>query len=400
MWLVFMSAKSALRLVERDSFFEESLELGSGLGEPHSLHASISMPGEIPADVAAFFIEKYSRKAQLVLDPFCSFGTVALEAALLGRVSLAADSDPLSVFVTAAKLQPADIAEVTLAVSLLNLRRPITVDAYKDYFAPFYDIDTYREVANLRRAQKETEDRVTQFIALLALGLLHGHSAGCFSAYSLPQVALSPDEQQALNNKRGQLPDYRAVAPRLLKRAAYVLRDGIPSILSKFNGQHAVVRADGRNLSQLQSSTVDLIFTSPPLPLRFRRQWQEADRQWMRRWFAACGEKPKGAELKDEEDWQVFVDEFLFESMRVLKSGGRLILALPSKGKDRHKKTIENALSLIVESRVRSQKRKVWEFEGVYSQEAKSSSLTQREGERAKLSSELPGWDYVVIRRR
>ena len=57
-------------------------------------------------DVVATFIEHYTKKGDIVLDPFAGSGVVACEAARLGRRALAIDLNPMATFIAKATLTP------------------------------------------------------------------------------------------------------------------------------------------------------------------------------------------------------------------------------------------------------------------------------------------------------
>lgn len=56
--------------------------------------------GRKPHDLVGAIIECYSKKGDIVLDPFVGSGTTACEALILGRGAMASDIDPLSLFIT------------------------------------------------------------------------------------------------------------------------------------------------------------------------------------------------------------------------------------------------------------------------------------------------------------
>ncbi|RIL07639.1 MAG: hypothetical protein DCC75_09855, partial [Proteobacteria bacterium] len=251
-----------------------------------------------------------------------------------GRPVCASDLNPLFAKITRAKIEPCSITDVTLRLQVLSVRRPVSLAAYSEIFSQFYDIETYREIVNLKAAIGKSYERIDRFMELIALGLLHGHSAGYFSAYTFPQLAVAPEEQKKLNNKRRQSPDYRAVAPRLLRKAAMILRDGIPSILSAVEKESFVRACDARNLSHIKDSSIDLLLTSPPLPGRLGVSGNLAAEFWLKFWF--CG--IKAGELSDTlfqereiESYRDFVSEVLFEAARVVRPGGRAVLELGSR---------------------------------------------------------------------
>lgn len=324
-----MARAVALRVVDNVSapIVERDIWLSSGRGEAHSLHSLISYPELSPASFFNYFIEKYSRVDDLVLDPFCGGGTGLLEAGLLGRAALGSDLNELGLRVAEGKLFPACLTELMLAMQVINLMRPIDARQYNDYFRPFYDINTFRELVNLKNYCLERGDRVSRFIQLVALSLLHGHSAGYFSAATFSHLALSPDNQMELNAKKRQVPDYRSVVPRILKRCAMTLRDGIPSRLRRVSEKSRVVACDARNLSYLSSSSVDLAVTCPPLP----GHSAYIAEMWLRLWFIGKSAKtiPEYRFPLDKPDeWLDFMNEVLIELARVLKPGGRAVIGL------------------------------------------------------------------------
>lgn len=314
--------RAALRLVEAPIHEEREVELWRREDDEqgHSLHYVVSYPVAFPWTLPHYFITKYSQKGDVVLDPFCGTGTTLLEAGINGRIAVGADSDPLAVKIARAKLFPCDITEVTLRLQGLNLGRPAVLDRYQDHFSPFYEVGTFRELLGLRQALQEKPDQVAGFVEALALSLLHGHSAGYFSAYSYPQLALSPREQYALNLKRHQTPDYRSVAPRLLRKAAVVTADGLPAALRLKPSQHQVQVADPRNLHFVPTGSVSLIVTGVPYPgMRDLRA-----EQWLKVWFSGLeGQQSWIPSFDSIDEWRDYMNEVLFELARVTKSGGR-----------------------------------------------------------------------------
>lgn len=316
--------RSALRLVEQPLIKEEAAIWDETSQEGHSLHFALPYPDSFPPELVSYFVRRFTQKEDVVLDPFCGSGTTSLESALLGRVPLASDMNLLAVKIARAKLEPADLANVALRLQTLNLRRPITVSEYRDHFSAFYDINTFREIANLRVELQKHDDRVSRFIELVALSLLHGHSAGFFSVHTFPQVSVSPEMQLEMNIKRGQTPDYRAIIPRILRKTASVLRDGFPSFIRKVLAKSQIEEADARDLSFVQSGSVSLIVTAPPLPgaAAFPKD------QWLRHWFTGVPAGQEALPLGTLDEWLEFMNESLFEFARVVEGGGRVVLDL------------------------------------------------------------------------
>ncbi len=392
-----------LRVVESQPFYREEVSTWAeeGEGEPHSLHSAIQFQENMSPEVAGHVIQRFSRRGEVVLDPFAGSGVALLEAALRGRVAFGADIDPLSQLVTRAKLEPADIAEVTLYLQRVNLRRPISSDLYRTGFNAFYDIDSFREIFNLRSALSPAlspalsgaSDRVSRFVQVIAMSLLHGYSAGYFSVYSYPQLSVSVEEQNAINDRRRQNPDFRAVLPRILRKTAAVMRDGCPSVLELLEQKNRFKLVDSRDLNFVQSGEVSLLVSSPPVP----GGGNFSSRQWMRRWFAELGAEPK-RQLFDTGDldlWSDFMNEVLLEGARVVKSGGRAALELRDIKVGREVVGLDEELI----SLVRKHLARYWDVECVLAHSTRDRRLKNCLKEREPLGSDEAN-KVLVLRRR
>ncbi|MCL4547676.1 MAG: site-specific DNA-methyltransferase, partial [Bacteroidetes bacterium] len=60
--------------------------------------------GKIRPSLARKLVLKYSESGDLIWDPFCGSGTIALECKLLGRNTIATDTNPYACSLTRAKL--------------------------------------------------------------------------------------------------------------------------------------------------------------------------------------------------------------------------------------------------------------------------------------------------------
>lgn len=382
-------AKVALRLVEA-LFSEEEIELWTddSSKDAHSLHQVLFFGGVRP-EVAQFLINRFSTKGEVVLDPFCGSGGVPLEASLLSRTAIAVDINPLHLAVTSAKIEPADLTEVTLSLQQMNLRKPVSLNAYQEAFSDFYDPDTYRELLNLRSWIHEKRDRIARFVQLIAMSLLHGHTAGYFSVYTSPHISLTPQDQKGMNYKRRQAPDYRAVMPRLLRKTAFALRDSNGS--SFRNDRAKVIRAEARDLNFISTPSVDLVITSPPLPST--RNF--ASDNWLRLWMA--GVQPKNLpryQFPTLESWTEFMNEVLVELARVVRRGGRVALDLREVRIDRQRYQLDQELLTVVETHLS----RFWEAECVILHKPKFAQV--KEALRAREDARLSTRNRILVLRR
>ena len=311
-----MSVK--LKLVRNSEFARRDQQVVSDSKTlPHSLFSLIHSPNSTHPDIANYFVDRFSEQGEVVLDPFCGAGNIPLAAALKGRVPYCSDLNPFSLCQTAAKLQPADITNVTLFMQAVNLKKPVAIDRSMRDLLEFYDMETLREVINLRKSLLSSYEQTARFIEVISLSLLHGNNAGYFSVYTNPQVSVSAAQQAQINIQRKQKPAYRAVLPRVLKKTAQVTADGIPSVLTKASELAVLKVQDARDLQFLRSSKVNLILTSLPLP----GAQQHPEQVWLKNWFSDIDSRSFFDQInftKDVDSWLRFLNECLFEYARVL----------------------------------------------------------------------------------
>ena len=222
-----------------------------------------------------FFIERLTQPGEVVYDPFMGRGTTVLEAALLGRVPCGCDINPLSVVLTRPRLRPPSLEDVAQRLRQIDFA---SSDEFPEELLVFFHPDTLRAIAALkkyllaRRAAK-TLDAVDDWICLLALNRLTGHSPGFFSVYTLPpNQAVSVKSQRKINADRNQTPPRRDVAgdhpqedphsaARLRRRhapASWPASRPRPSLLDSARRAHArdsrPIRLAGRHLAARSST--------------------------------------------------------------------------------------------------------------------------------------------------
>ena len=389
-----MSLRTNLKLVEAVNFEEKvgSFWAASNTSEDlhyvHSLHQTIPVQNSTSPELVSYFLSQYSIKGDVVLDPFCGTGTVPLEVNLHGRIAAFSDISPLAMKMASIKVEPSDITDVTLLLQQCNVRRPINLSHYTEHFRPFYDIDTFRELVNLKVFLAEQPSSVARFVELVAMSLMHGNSAGFFSVYSSPSISLAPQEQDLLNIKRGQVPDYRAVLPRILRKAATILRDGVSGSTRLLHQKNNSGVCDARDLSYMAASSVNLTITTPPLPF----MPDSFDQMWLRSWF--CGNSHRANHDSDSlEGWQDLMNASLLELARVTKPGGRAVVNL---------KHVKAGKELIPTDRillqdVRESLCRYWDAEGLVVNQPKGSTVKNRNRD---LRQEENSDRVVILRRR
>src|SRR6185436_18651539 len=184
----------------------------------HSLH-EISYRACFKPQLPRFFIERLTRPGDTVYDPFMGRGTTVLEAALLGRTATGCDINPLSRILVEPRLRPPTLEAVAARLAALDWNGPADLPAD---LLTFYHPDTLREIGALRahflrQIEAGGLDPVDQWIRMVAVNRLTGHSPGFFSVYTLPpNQAASLEAQEKINASRGQVPPVRDVPALIL----------------------------------------------------------------------------------------------------------------------------------------------------------------------------------------
>ena len=294
--------------------------------QANSLH-EVSYRACFKPQLPRFFIERLTRPGEVVYDPFMGRGTTPLEAALLGRVPVGNDANPLSVVMTRPRLRPPHLVEIEQRLQEISLDQ--AADLPDDLLA-FYHPETLREISSLKWYLMEKRgngksDHVDEWITLVALNRLTGHSNGFFSVYTLPpNQAVSAKSQRKINEKRQQMPPRRDVLKIIRKKSRQLLGDvdqraratlaGVANRAQLLSGPAAVTCA-------IASESVSLVVTSPP----FLNVVQYATDNWLRCWF--LGIDAKAVQLTTPRklpDWQAAMTEVFRELHRVLKPGGHV----------------------------------------------------------------------------
>lgn len=292
----------------------------------HSLH-EISYRACFKPQLPRFFIERLTRPGDRVYDPFMGRGTTLLEAALLGRVPVGCDVNPLSVVLTRPRLFPPSLEDIAARLRQLDFADG---DESPEDLLVFYHPETLRQIAALRKYLRRRRaagaaDAVDEWIGLVALNRLTGHSRGFFSVYTMPpNQAVSVQSQRKINERRGQTPPRRDVPAIILKKSHSLLADcdePTRRALAETAPHAQLLTADAAATPQIASGSIALAVTSPP----FLDVVDYAGDNWLRCWF--LGIDPAAVKLTVPGKlarWQAAMTGVFQELRRVLRPGGHL----------------------------------------------------------------------------
>jgi len=295
--------------------------------DAHSLH-EVSYRACFKPQLPRFFIERLTVPGDTVYDPFMGRGTSIMEAALLNRLPVGCDANPLCAVLTRPRLTPPTLDEVA--------RRLATIDfayasALPEDLLAFYHPSTLQQICALRHylAVRQSDgdlDALDGWIQMVALNRLTGHSPGFFSVYTLPpNQAVSLQSQRRINARRQQTPPPRDVPKLILAKTRSLLADCTEAERSRLDGVATHTRLftqSCENVPEISSGSVDLVVTSPP----FLNVVNYASDNWLRCWFLGFDANlVKLSIYRRPSDWRAAMTRIFTELCRVLRSGGAIV---------------------------------------------------------------------------
>lgn len=293
----------------------------SGQRRGHSIH-EISYRACFKPQLPEFFIKRLTVPGDTVLDPFMGRGTTPVQASLMSRHAIANDINPLSILLTRPRLSPPTLAEVGRALAAIDWHLPVVIP--EDLLA-FYHPETLRHLCILRNwllaaapPRASSHDPVVDWIRMVAINRLTGHSPGFFSVYTLPpNQAVSVNAQRKINEKRQQVPPFRDLSAIILKKSRSLLADGKPC----FPRAAVFLTGHAADMPAIADASVALVVTSPP----FLDIVQYAEDNWLRCWFAGIDVSSIAIAMhRTEAAWRSMVGEALAEMARVVRPGGHV----------------------------------------------------------------------------
>lgn len=293
----------------------------AGQRQAHSIH-EISYRACFKAQLPEFFIDRLTSPGDVVYDPFMGRGTTPVQAGLMGRHAFGNDVNPLSVLLTRPRLRPIQLRDVEKALRSIDWSSGQIV---RDDLLAFYHPATLKKLEALRNwltahapLEAREVDPIADWIRMVAINRLSGHSPGFFSGRSMPpNQAVSVKAQIKINEKLGVVPPDRDVSAVILKKTRTLLKDGvIDEAIS--DSLHVGAAWDTPNIAD---SSVDLVVTSPP----FLDIVQYASDNWLRCWFAGINPDDIAIDMhKTEQSWTDMVRRVLVEQARIVRSGGHI----------------------------------------------------------------------------
>jgi hypothetical protein len=285
------------------------------------LHQLAPYIGKLKPVIARQLLEQFTSVGDIVLDCFSGSGTIPLEAALMGRRTLAFDANPYAVTLTRAKLEAPyslEVANELLAQRLADSQKRPRYDRkelplwVRKFFHP-------TTLQNAVRFADECIEKDDPFLLACLLSVLHHQRPGFLSYPSSHLVPYLRDRKFP----KGEFPDMyteRKLAPRLAAKLARTYKYGSP--IDKAN----VLRIEQISVADLKLDfEVDAIVTSPP----YMNALDYVRDNRLRMWFLDRGTvdySPEPTERQAQSD--EITASFAKNALRHLRKGGNCILVV------------------------------------------------------------------------
>jgi DNA methylase len=311
----------------------------------HSMHTMCSYHGMFPAKVAHYFIQRYSKPGDVVLDPFSGRGTVPLQARVEGRQAICNDLNPLAYVLSKAKTRPPAWYAVETFLNRLeaayrhsHLADPDVPDDIRMLYHP----NTLRQICYLRDCLlsqplvRWSQEKLMVGGALA--GIMHGSfrrdGTSQYLSISMPNTfSMSPAYVEKYIREKGLAPLDQNVFECLRDKLARLYLDDIAGGDGRSYSQNASSLLQGRSL---KAESVDLIVTSPP----YLQVVNYGTANWIRLWLLGLDEvgRERGAGRQslnaalDHRHTYTSYQDFLLRTLRgmrrVLKQDGVAVLVI------------------------------------------------------------------------
>lgn len=288
-----------------------------------------------------YFIQKFTRRGDVVLDPFCGRGATPLQACVEGRVGIGMDPASLAYALTRAKVKPLD--PILLQNRMDDLSNDMFFCEVSNQPAAirllFHDY-TLSQLVFLKQTL-DPADQTDAFIVGALLGMLHGNARGSKGAGKTPRLNAAPSFlsipipgmfRVSADHIERYIREKNLAAPRLdvfaclRARVDRLLRLGSPQTEGRVWNARIQEMRDLPDPA-LKRKKVRLVFTSPPS----LKAPKHGLADWVRLWF--LGEDPNKLDERPDrrrklEDYLAFMWNTCRLLYHVTAPGGVCALAI------------------------------------------------------------------------
>ena len=282
-----------------------------------------------PPRIPHYFIQRFTRRGDRVLDPFSGRGTTPTQACVEGRVGIASDLNPLAYILSLAKVDPPKKREVLARLTELERgcqEESAAVPDRTDPIAVVFHSYTLRQLTFLKTAL--TGSREDVFIRATILGILHGkyRRSGTDSIYlsiDMPNTfSMSPGYIGRYVREKGLQYLPLDVFTNTRRRIERLYRQGRPPVRGE------AYQRDVRRLHEvIPTGSIQLVVSSPP----YLKVVKYGLYNWIRLWFLDVPVEEVDRRLDDGHALPAYL-EFMGETIRqlecLLRPGGIAVLVI------------------------------------------------------------------------
>ncbi len=302
-----------------------------------SWHSMCSYLGAFPPPLANYFVKYFTKKGDLVYDPFSGRGTTLLEARTLDRKSLATDLNPIALALSEAKNFELGKEEIILRINELERKYDASLyqqeaKAQDEAVHLIFHPQTLAQLCYLRRRLLKSETSIDKFLTGISLGILHGgeraNGTSGYASIDMPNTFSMSPEYVRRFVQTNQL-------NRFYRNVFELLRDKTERLYKKHSSLKQtglVLKADAKKLSTIEDlkeyhGKVKLILTSPP----YLGIVNYAKQNWIRGWFLNQNTEVVSKELDDDlnlEEWIKFSKSVILQLKPFLKKDGVAVFVI------------------------------------------------------------------------
>jgi len=283
----------------------------------HRFHSFISYPSKLKPSMAYFLVYLFTKKGEIIFDPFSGVGTIPFEACSQGRFGWGADINPIAYYATKTKIEPIPSQKVIKQLDLLRNyiekhKSEVNMEDVEEEIIPFYHPDTLKEILAAKDFFSKKSDMQISFLMTCMLHILHGNRPYALSRRSHNIMPWPP---------KGEFV-YKSVTKSLTDKAIRMIKAVLPPTFVKGK----TMQDNVLNLS-LNNETVDCIITSPPFYNNRDFLRMNRIRLWFCGWNYEKQDFMKAAFLEHQKELKVYENVFK-EFARVLRPNKLCIMHL------------------------------------------------------------------------
>ena len=308
-----------------------------------SMHSIASYLAMFTSALPKFFIEQFSKKGDLIYDPFAGRGTVGLKARELNRFFVGSDLNPYAVVLARSKMATIGKQALLGYVDQLEQQSKLWITQNQSIFKKktfqeltyFYSPRVLNQLIFLREKYGINWRRFSDYQNVLfgfVFGLMHGpvrkNNTSLYFSLSMPNtISMAPNYvrryAQEHNLKKPQQNIFNLIKSRINQK--------YDALLSQpYSGK--VYEHDALQFNnQIQDHSIDLLITCPP----YLNLVNYTQANWLRLWLLGYdrNELRTKISLSDnikQKEYLTFILQFLNSVSIKLKQGAHVVLVVGS----------------------------------------------------------------------